>query len=388
MGAWWLAPQDQPIEPESSSPRPSASAIAENSRPIFRHSVIPGGVRDNAELAERLKSDAAAAAHYRGVAVEKLQPRRLKKAAAAYVSYRREGTIYWTSRPVELPAGELVLEGGGETVRARCGNRISKTLRLPIAKREPPLEELDIPELVAGSGPPVPPNQYWPDLSWPGAPAAGLEKLAMVTSPQPGVESIAAYAGLAGLVSGPILGSVPGTGAGSGAAGGVGGGSFVPPPEDGVGSSVDPGAAGPVDGPPSSGGSGGNSGGGSDDGAGNSAPAGGSGSGEANPAGGPPGIADSSKAGGSSLPSEGTDTKRPGILDPPPAKLTLLDPPVLLMPPNDEPPGTPPDNPPPGAPPRLDPPGEPTDPIAEVPEPATIGLAAAALAAVALFRRR
>ncbi len=107
------------------------------SHPVYPYSVIPGGARNPRELREALSRDAVAANHYADFNVRSAFPTRLPVSRAAYVSYRRGSQIYWTSKKISLPAGELVLCDGKNMVRGRCGNRISDVPRQPTAPYEP-----------------------------------------------------------------------------------------------------------------------------------------------------------------------------------------------------------------------------------------------------------
>lgn len=109
--------QDGPVAP-------GASGVAQSSRPVYRHSVLPGGAQSGAEVKQKLAQDAPAAAHYRSINPDKLKAVHLKQDRRAYVSYRVGQKIYWTRKPQLLKAGELVLTDGEQTVRARCGNRL------------------------------------------------------------------------------------------------------------------------------------------------------------------------------------------------------------------------------------------------------------------------
>jgi hypothetical protein len=61
----------------------------------------------------------------------------------AYMSYRRDGKIYWTSHKVQLQQGETILTDGNSQVRARCGNCISLEPMQPTAPDEPQALEFD-----------------------------------------------------------------------------------------------------------------------------------------------------------------------------------------------------------------------------------------------------
>jgi hypothetical protein len=124
--------------------RAAAQSLAK--RPVFPYSVISGGAYTSGELAEAVAGDPVARAHYADFNVERARPETLAKDRMAYVSYRRSNAVYWTSRPVPLKRGEVVLNDGASLARARCGNRISETPQAPTAAEEPAPEVLDMPE--------------------------------------------------------------------------------------------------------------------------------------------------------------------------------------------------------------------------------------------------
>jgi hypothetical protein len=149
---------------------------------MFQHSVIPGGVRDAAELTKAINDDPVVARHYRDVNVAAVRRATLSADRHAYVSYRRGDRVYWTKNTVRIPAGEAVLTDGTNEIRGRCGNRISFDPLLPIAQDEPAAAEFDalLPEpeaRVAGPNVPDPesgaPSELW--LALPTAPGSGSE---------------------------------------------------------------------------------------------------------------------------------------------------------------------------------------------------------------------
>ena len=114
-----------------------------SARPVFRHSVIPGGVYTPAELRNALARDAVAASHYPSLKPEAVRAAVVTQDRFAYVSYRKDDQIYWTRNKVRLSAGETILTDGANEIRARCGNCISDTAMLPVADVEPDAAELD-----------------------------------------------------------------------------------------------------------------------------------------------------------------------------------------------------------------------------------------------------
>ena len=66
-------------------------------------------------------------------------------ARMAYVSYRIGNRVFWTRKPVRIPAGETLLTDGETEIRARCGNAVSDIAREPVSDVEPMAAELDEP---------------------------------------------------------------------------------------------------------------------------------------------------------------------------------------------------------------------------------------------------
>jgi hypothetical protein len=69
---------------------------------------------------------------------------RLQKPLLAHVSYRLGDKVYWTKKPVQLPANEPVMTDGTTTIRERCGNLISMEPLAPASEEEPPLPSFDL----------------------------------------------------------------------------------------------------------------------------------------------------------------------------------------------------------------------------------------------------
>ena len=146
-------------------------------RTVYKCSVIPGGVVSAQEAQEASNRDEVVRRHYAGVDIGGLKPVATGSAQLAWVSYRKHGNVYWTRNRVRIPTGELVLLSGADSIRARCGNRISATARQPVIsdrREEPRTDELDSIE----SAPPVDaarsrrndPALHLPPLSWNAAP--------------------------------------------------------------------------------------------------------------------------------------------------------------------------------------------------------------------------
>lgn len=94
------------------------------SRPVYKYSVVPGGVRDAKELKWAAEHDPVVAEHYRGFDYDHARVVRLAMDRTAHVSYRIGNKIYWTNRRISLHKGETVITDGKMMARTRCANRI------------------------------------------------------------------------------------------------------------------------------------------------------------------------------------------------------------------------------------------------------------------------
>lgn len=180
-----------PLEVQMAAPsRLLAPAVAQPGapRPVYRNSVIPGGVHSAAELALALQNDAVAAAHYAGFKVAAAHLVKVEHARLVHVSYRVGDKIYWTKNTVRLEAGEFLLSDGEHLVRARCGNRIADAAQQPTLEQEPAPEVLDT--LMVSADGLVDQTPYLPMVSNAGAQAPGaaqptLTRASLGRSPSP-----------------------------------------------------------------------------------------------------------------------------------------------------------------------------------------------------------
>jgi hypothetical protein len=127
-------------------------------RPVYRYSVIPGGVEDAKELKWVAEHDPVVGAHYAGFDYDHARIVQLTLAQTVYLSYRIGNQIYWTSHRVTLHKGEKLLTDGKITARIRCANRVERMPQQAIAPVEPPVVQFDQPVGVgtAIQNPPVP----------------------------------------------------------------------------------------------------------------------------------------------------------------------------------------------------------------------------------------
>src|SRR5688572_1622 len=113
--------------------------IPEVNRPVYRYSVVDGGVYSPEELPEAILDDRVVAEHYREIALDAVRTETVTEPRLVYMSYRKGGEIYWAKHKVALPAGETILTDGVTEIRARCGNCISTTPMGPTSEQEPEL---------------------------------------------------------------------------------------------------------------------------------------------------------------------------------------------------------------------------------------------------------
>jgi hypothetical protein len=111
--------------------------LQKTDRVLYAYSVIPGGVRNSAELRNAVAHDEVVARHYLDFNLREVRVTRLPETRAAFVSYRVSSQIFWTKNKLTLPAGETVVTDGEHMDRTRCGNRISAVPVGPVLNPEP-----------------------------------------------------------------------------------------------------------------------------------------------------------------------------------------------------------------------------------------------------------
>lgn len=127
---------------------------AMENRLVYPYSVVPGGVRDVAELKWAADHDPVVRAHYAGFDYDHARVVRLVLERTAYVSYRIGNKVYWTRRRIKLKKGETVITDGKITARARCANRVEEVPQQANSAVEPPAVTFDEP-MQPGIGPAV-----------------------------------------------------------------------------------------------------------------------------------------------------------------------------------------------------------------------------------------
>jgi len=120
----------------------------------YPHALVLCGLSSADELERARESDAQLRDHYAEVGF--VRPEVLKSDELDYVSYRLGSKIVWTSKRLPIHAGEMVLKDRyGNTIRGRCGNRLSRVPMVPAAPELPPDLEFERPS-IAGLLPFVP----------------------------------------------------------------------------------------------------------------------------------------------------------------------------------------------------------------------------------------
>lgn len=124
------------------------STFVRSIRPAYPYSVIPGGVYSSRELRDATLRDPIVASHYKGFDIARAGLVRATGPTLQYVSYRKNERVVWTTKPLRIPKGEVLLSDGINFARARCGNRLSSTPVGPAPTYGPDVE-LSMPDIDA-----------------------------------------------------------------------------------------------------------------------------------------------------------------------------------------------------------------------------------------------
>jgi hypothetical protein len=132
---------------------PDENSVAEAAPCVtWPHALVPCGVHSMSEVEQARDHDALLREHYADLGT--LKPAILRSDEYDYASFRQGAGIVWTSRPVLVKTGELVLEDRvGNKVRSRCGNLLSAVPRRPMAM--PPEMEREVPTVAYPDDMPV-----------------------------------------------------------------------------------------------------------------------------------------------------------------------------------------------------------------------------------------
>jgi PEP-CTERM motif len=114
-------------------------------RPVYLHSVIPGGIASAEELRQAMDHDPVVAQQFAGFDFERAHLVQVSEKEAMHVAYRMGQKVYWTRKKVTLHPGETLISDGKIVARTRCGNRIAMTPLGPPALTEPADADLNQP---------------------------------------------------------------------------------------------------------------------------------------------------------------------------------------------------------------------------------------------------
>jgi hypothetical protein len=134
-------------EPDSSSAYRSYSSFTDSrpGRPVYLHSVIPGGVESAEELRQAMEHDPVVAQQFAGFDFQRAHLVHVSEKQSMHVAYRMGQKVYWTRKKVTLHRGETLISDGKIVARTRCGNRIAMTPLGPPALTEPADADLNQP---------------------------------------------------------------------------------------------------------------------------------------------------------------------------------------------------------------------------------------------------
>jgi hypothetical protein len=157
----WQRSVSAPNPSAKSSPATSETLVirppnpAKSARPVYAYSLVPGGIRDAAELRSAMVRDSVIFAEYSTFHLERARVIRLDSARQAHVAYRIGNRVYWTKRKVKLEKGETVITDGVQTARTKCGNLVSEDVEGVVSPNEPTEQALNTPRNRAGPNDPA-----------------------------------------------------------------------------------------------------------------------------------------------------------------------------------------------------------------------------------------
>jgi hypothetical protein len=102
------------------APAPVVRAASAPKKVIYNYSVIPGGEPTVADFCGQIQSDTAFHGFNCNVAYETS----LRSPISVFMTFKKNGHIYWTKHLVSVKAGELMYTDGHRSFLARCGNEI------------------------------------------------------------------------------------------------------------------------------------------------------------------------------------------------------------------------------------------------------------------------
>lgn len=212
-------------QPEPSRPKPPAvpaelvSPVAgfASFQPVYSHAVFPHGIHTAVEFAEILEANPD---RYPGATVA-ADFTTTPKGMFAYVTYARDGHIFWTKNKIFLPAETPVILTNGLMILQRCGNMVSPIPSVPVEVASDPYvdqleggpidpsvlaEPVSVPVLPATAFVPAAPTVYTggPAPYYPSVWIPGVANPAPVATPEPSLLFMA-LSGIGLMLAGGII---------------------------------------------------------------------------------------------------------------------------------------------------------------------------------------
>ena len=138
------------------------SYLRGQNRAVYPYSVIPGGVKNVADLKLAIADDPVVARQFQGFNFQKAHLVTVAQKESMYVSYRIGKKVYWTRKKIALHSGETLISDGSMTVRTRCGNRVAATPLDTGSPLEPPEEAFNQPYAALIAAPEIVPSKADP----------------------------------------------------------------------------------------------------------------------------------------------------------------------------------------------------------------------------------
>ena len=101
------------------------------SHPVLNYSLIPGGISTLAEFRAAIAANSILRARFADFNWDAAYITRTQNPMYVFVSFVKDGHLFWTKKPMLIPAGEAIITDGVHTILMRCGNEIAWTPQTP-----------------------------------------------------------------------------------------------------------------------------------------------------------------------------------------------------------------------------------------------------------------
>jgi len=129
--------------------------------PILNYSLIPGGISTLVEFRAAVAANSVLRARFADFNWDAAYITRTQNPMYVFVSFVKDGHLFWTKKPMLIPAGEAIITDGVHTILMRCGNEIAWTPQTPEQDTDtsllatPEVPSFDIPMLGSPIAPPM-----------------------------------------------------------------------------------------------------------------------------------------------------------------------------------------------------------------------------------------